>query len=128
MQVKKFFFRVLLVILILSPNLFLLISNFWLDIDRPLFVYEYLFVFILMSISINHFIVWVVFIFIFLLDLSIVFSKLYFFNLPEFLNALTFFENYSISISQILIFFVIFSVLFSFFLLLKLIKKPQVFT
>ena len=120
---KKWPYRVFLFLVVMLPNIIVLTSRFWLELDRPLFVYEYLLVFLLMAFNIRSFFSWAFFVFVFLLDIATLFSKLYLFNLPDFLNILQYFVNYSINIGQIALFLIAFSSLIGLFFLFRFIKR-----
>ncbi len=88
---KKFIYRVFLFLATMLPNIIALISGFWFKLDRPLFIYEYLLVFIFMAFNIHFIYIWIFFVFFILLDLANIFSKIYLFNLPNFINNIEIF-------------------------------------
>ena len=120
---KKFIYRVLLFLAAMLPNIIALISGFWFKIDRPLFIYEYLLVFVFMAFNIHFIYIWIFYVFFILLDLANIFSKIYLFNLSNFINNLKYFHNYSINVNQMIA--LIFSTFFLIGLLFyfKIIKK-----
>ncbi len=119
---KKWTYRSLLLLVVMSPTLIVLLLQPWIAIDRPLFVYEYFFVGCLMSFNVRSVWPWLVFVLFFLLDIATIFSKLYLFNLPDFLNTLKYFSNYTTSPNQIILLITVFLVLIGAFFLFKLIK------
>ena len=122
MQHKKSNYRILLFLVIMLPNIIWLLSRFWFEIDRPLFIYEYLFVFLLMSFRIHYFYSWALFVLVFFVDLATIFSKLYLFSLSDFLKSLKYLLNYSININQLTLLLILFFGLIGLFYLFRLIK------
>ena len=120
---KKLVCRIFLFLSVMFPNIIALIAKLWFTFDRPLFIYEYLLVFIFMAFNIHFFYIWVFFVFFILLDLANIFSKIYLFNLPNFLNSLQYFKNYSMNVNQIIILVFITSALIVLLFLFKYIKK-----
>jgi hypothetical protein len=98
---KKSTYSIFLFLVIMLPNIIALLSRFWFEIDRPLFIYEYLFVFLLMSFRIHYFYSWAFFVLVFFVDLTTIFSKIYLFSLSDFLKSLEYLFNYSININQL---------------------------
>jgi hypothetical protein len=123
MQHNKSTYRLFLFLTVMLPNIIALASRLWIDLDRSLFVYEYLLVFLLMAFNIRSFFSWALFVFVFLLDLATIFSKIYLFNLPEFLNSLQYFINYAINIYQMGFILITLTSLIGIYFLFKLIKK-----
>jgi hypothetical protein len=66
---------------------------------------------------------WLIFVFVFALDIATVFSTLYLFNLPDFLNTIEYLGNYSFNPVQISILLTTFFALIGTFILFKLIKR-----
>ena len=123
MQRSKSIYRLFLFLTLMLPNIIALTSSLWVDLDRSLFIYEYLFVFLIMAFDIPSFFSWALFVFVFLLDLATIFSKIYLFNLPEFLNSLQYFINYATNIYQMGFILITLSSLIGIYFLFKLIKK-----
>lgn len=120
---KKSLYRVFLFLATMLPNIIAATSMLWFEINRPVFIYEYLLVFLLMAFKIHYFFSWALFVFVFLLDVADIFSKIYLFNLPDFLNSLQFFFNYSINVHQMAIFLMVLSSLIGMFFLFRGIKR-----
>jgi hypothetical protein len=120
---KKWTYRWLLLLVVMLPTLTLLLLKPWFAINRPLFVYEYFFVGFLMTFNVRSVWPWLVFVLIFALDISTVFSKLYLFNLPNFLNSLKYFSSYTINPVQIVLLLITFLALIGIFVLFKMIKR-----
>jgi hypothetical protein len=88
MNDKKWPYRWLLFLLLISPTLIVMLLQSWFSINRYLFVYEYFLIGFLMAFNIRSVWPWLIFVFVFALDISTVFSTLYLFNLPDFLNTI----------------------------------------
>jgi hypothetical protein len=119
---KKLIYRILLFLVIMLPNIITLLSRFWFEIDRSLFIYEYLFVFLLMSFRIHYFYSWAFFVSVFFVDLATIFSKLYLFSLSDFLKSLKYLFNYSFNINQLTLLLILFFGLIGLFYLFRFIK------
>jgi hypothetical protein len=104
------------------PNIIGLFSRFWFEIDRPLFIYEYLFIFLLMSFRIHYFYSWVFFLLIFFVDLTAIFSKIYFFRFSDFFKSFKYLFSYSININQLTLVLILFFSLIGLFYLFRFIK------
>ena len=115
--------RILLISLVLLPSILILISKLWIDIDRPLFIYDYLIILLLVAINTPLLITWVIYVLIFTLDLASIFSKIYLFNLADFLNSLKYFSNYSYNFIQAIQAIFTLLLFIFFYLLLKKIKN-----
>ena len=120
---KKWPYRWLLLLLVMLPTLIVVLLQYWFSIDRALFVYEYFLIGYLIALNVRSVLPWFLFVFFFALDIATVFSKLYLFNLPDFLNAFKYFDNYSINTVQIFLFLTTFLFLIGIFVLFKIIKK-----
>ena len=120
---RKWPYRWLLVLVVMLPTIIVLVLQPWFNTDRPLFVYEYFFVFFLIAFNIHFAWPWIIFVLIFALDIATVFSKLYLFNLPDFLNTLKYFSNYSMNKVQIALLLTTFFALIGTFFLFKIIKR-----
>lgn len=119
---KKWPYRWLLLLIAMLPTLIVLLLTSWFSIDRPLIVYEYFLIGFLFAFNVRSVWPWLFFVFLFALDIAIVFSKLYLFNLPDLLNAFKYLGNYSMNAVQIFLFLITFLALFGIFVLLKVIK------
>jgi hypothetical protein len=122
MWYKKWTYRIILLIVVFLPALLYLSSKLWIQIDRSIFVYEYLFILLAISFNIRPFITWMFFMFFLFVDFTSVFSKLYLFNLIEFINAIKYFGNYNFNISQLVISMILLSTLVAFYFLFRVIK------
>ncbi len=120
---KKLPYCWFLLLVVTWPTLVVSLLQPWFAIDRPLFVYEYFLVGLIMAFNVRSLWPWLVFVFVFTLDIATVFSKLYFFNLPDFLNTLKYFGNYAINPVQIFLLIITFLALIGTFLLFKMFKR-----
>ena len=120
---KKWPYCWFLLLVVTWPTLVVSLLQPWFTIDRPLFVYEYFLVGLLMAINVSSVWPWLVFVFVFTLDITTVFSKLYFFNLPDFLYALKYFSNYAINPVQIFLLIITFLALIGTLVLFKMFKR-----
>jgi phosphoglycerol transferase MdoB-like AlkP superfamily enzyme len=120
---KKWPYRWLLLLILMLPTLIVLLLQYWFSIDRAVFVYEYFLIGFLMVFKIRSVWPWLVFVYIVTLDIVTVFSKLYLFNLTDFLNTLKYFRNYAINPVQIALLLIVFFALIGTFVLFKFIKK-----
>jgi hypothetical protein len=123
MWYRKFIFRFLLLFVVILPTLVLMLLKTWFSIDRALFVYEYFLIGFLVAFNFRSLWSWLVFLFVFILDIVTVFSKLYLFNLYDFLNILTYFGNYTINLTQVIILISTVFVLFGVLVSLNFIKR-----
>ena len=123
MWLKKWHYHIFLILLVFMPTILVSILKCWFEIDRPVFVYEYLFVFILMTLNFRSGIIWSFYLLVFLLDITTLFSKLYLFNVQDFLNNIMYLKNYSINPKQIFLLFFSLCVLFGLYFLFNLIKS-----
>lgn len=115
--------RIILFLAIMLPNIIFIISRFYYELDRPLFNYDYLLVYLLMAFNIPYFFSFALFIIIILVDLATLFSKIYLFKLPEFLNSLFFYNNYSINEHQMAFLLILIIYLFTLFFIFKSFKN-----
>lgn len=122
MWCKKWNYSITLIIVIFLPTLFFFISKLWIQIDRPIFVYEYLFVFLLISFNLRPLITWIFFLFVFFIDFTSVFSKLYLFNLPDFINTIKYLGNYNFNVLQLVLLILLFATLIFLYFLFKVIQ------
>lgn len=122
MWYKKWTYRIILLIVVFLPTLFFLSSKLWIEIDRSIFVYEYLFILLLISFNVRTFITWMVFLFFLFIDFTSVFSKLYLFNLIEFINTIKYFGNYNFNTLQLVLLTILLSSLITFYFLFRVIK------
>jgi phosphoglycerol transferase MdoB-like AlkP superfamily enzyme len=120
---KKWLYRWIVLLVLVLPTLTMLLLKPWFSIDRALFVYEYFLTGFLFAFNFRSVWPWLVFVFVFTLDIATVFSKLYLFNLPDFLNTFRYLGNYAISPVQFFLFLTTFLLLIGIFVLLKFIKK-----
>jgi len=115
--------RFVILLLVLLPNILILLSKPWIEIDRPPFIYDYLIIILLIGFNIPTIITWLLFILIFLLDIASIFSKIYLFNLADFLRSLKYFSNYNYNFYQAFQAIFICIILVILFYLLKKIKN-----
>lgn len=112
-----------LVLMVFLPTILFGISKIWIEIDRPLLVYEYYLIVLLSALNFRSSIVWLVFVVIFLLDVTSVFSRIYLFDLFDFINTFKYFSNYSINLVQIIMVVLLFIYLIGLYQLIKIIKS-----
>lgn len=122
MWYKKLTYRITLLIVMFLPTLFFLISKLWIQIDRSIFVYEYLFILLLISFNVRPFITWMFFLLILFVDFTSVFSKLYLFNLPDFINTIKYLGNYNFNTLQFVLLLILFSMLVALYFLFRVIQ------
>ena len=115
--------RFTLLLLILLPSIIVFVSKPWIETDRPPFIYDYLLLFLLIGLNTPNIITWLLYILIFLLDLASIFSKIYLFNLADFLKSLKYFSNYNINFNQIIQAFIVIALIVCLYYILKKIKN-----
>ena len=120
MTYNKSFYRFLLYLISFSYTIIYYILFQLISIDTPLFILEYHLIILLMAINMKPVLTFLFYIFIFLLTIAILFSKLYLFNLSNFIGLLTYFNNYNFNLNHALFFICIF---FYFLFLFALLKK-----
>lgn len=120
---KKWTYRIILLILVFLPTLLFLSSKLWMEIDRSIFVYEYLFILLFISFNVRPLITWMFFLFFLFIDFTSVFSKLYLFNFIEFINIIKYFGNYDFNTMQLGLLTILFFILFAFYFLFRVIKN-----
>lgn len=120
---KKAVYRIVLVLMAFLPTILFGISKIWIDIDRPILVYEYYLVILFTALNFRPIIVWLVFVAIFLLDITSVFSRIYLFELFDFINTFKYFINYSINLLQMIMIVLLIISLIGLYQLIKMIKS-----
>jgi phosphoglycerol transferase MdoB-like AlkP superfamily enzyme len=113
----------LLLFVTFIPSIICFFLKNWFSIDRPIFFYDYFIISLLIVIRAPILIIWGLFTVLFILDLTLVFSKFYLFNLSDFIDSFNFIFNYSFNFNQ-LIFILFFGfILFGIFVIIKKLIK-----